>query len=59
MFIGLYPPGCVDCPPEVLSRSQDLAEGLPGGSVVKNLPANAGDTGPTPDLGRSHVPRDS
>ena len=28
---------------------------FPGGSVVKNLPANAGDTGSSPDLGRSHM----
>ena len=27
--------------------------GFPGGSVVKNLPANAGDTGLFPGLGRS------
>ena len=27
--------------------------GLPGGSVVKNLPANAGDMGSILDLGRS------
>ena len=27
---------------------------FPGGSVVKNLPANAGDTGSIPGLGRSH-----
>ena len=27
--------------------------GLPGDVVVKNLPANAGDTGPIPGLGRS------
>ena len=27
--------------------------GFPGGSVVKNLPANAGDTGLIPRLGRS------
>ena len=27
--------------------------GFPGGSVVKNLPANAGDTGSVPELGRS------
>ena len=26
--------------------------GFPGGSVVKNLPANAGDAGSTPGLGR-------
>ena len=27
--------------------------GFPGGLVVKNLPANAGDPGSTPGLGRS------
>ena len=27
--------------------------GFPGGSVVKNLPANAGDVGLIPELGRS------
>ena len=29
--------------------------GLPGGPVVKKLPANAGDTGSIPDLGRYHM----
>ena len=33
------------------------AWGFPGGSVVKNLPANAGDTGLIPGLGRSHLLR--
>ena len=28
--------------------------GSPAGSVVRNLPANAGDTGLIPDLGRSY-----
>ena len=28
---------------------------LPVGPVVKNLPGNAGDTGSTPGLGRSHM----
>ena len=28
------------------------ARGFPGGSVVKNLPANAGDTGLNPESGR-------
>ena len=32
-------------------------EGLPGGSVVKRAPANAGDMGSSPGLGRSHMPR--
>ena len=31
--------------------------GFPGGAVVGNLPANAGDTGSGPGLGRSHMPR--
>ena len=29
--------------------------GFPGGAVVKNPPANAGDTGSSPGPGRSHV----
>ena len=32
-------------------------EGFPGGAVVKNPPANAGDTGSSPGLGSSHLPR--
>ena len=31
--------------------------GFPGGAVVGNLPANAGDTGSSPGLGGSRVPR--
>ena len=31
--------------------------GFPGGAVVENLPANTGDTGSSPGLGRSRVPR--
>ena len=34
-----------------------LILGFPGGAVVENLPANAGDTGSSPGLGRSHIPR--
>ena len=30
---------------------------FPGGPGVKNPPANAGDTGPIPDLGRPHMPK--
>ena len=33
--------------------------GFPGGAVVENLPANAGDTGSSPGLGGSHMPRSS
>ena len=31
--------------------------GFPGGAVVENLPANAGYTGSSPGLGRSHMPQ--
>ena len=31
--------------------------GFPGGAVVKNPPASAGDTGSSPGPGRSHMPR--
>ena len=30
--------------------------GFPCGSVVKNPPANKGDMGLTPNLGKAHVP---
>ena len=30
--------------------------GFPGGAVVENLPANAGDAGSSPGLGGSHMP---
>ena len=34
---------------------KSTGEDFPGGAVVKNLPANAGDTGSSPGLGRSHM----
>ena len=34
----------------------DISRGFPGGSVVKNPPANAGDMGSVPNSGRSHMP---
>ena len=34
-----------------------LLRGSPGGAVVENLPANAGDTGSSPGMGGSHMPR--
>ena len=33
-----------------------MVPGFPGGTVVKNPPANAGDTGSSPGPGRSHMP---
>ena len=35
------------------------SRGFPGGAVVKNPPANAGDTGLSPGPGRSHMPRNN
>ena len=37
------------------SRSNE--RDFPGGTVVKNPPASAGDTGLSPGPGRSHMPR--
>ena len=39
--------------PPIKRPSRDF----PGGTVVKNLSANAGDTGSIPSPGRSHMPR--
>ena len=39
---------------EIDSRIQD--RGFPGGAVVKNQPADAGDKGSIPGPGRSHMP---
>ena len=41
------------------SKSKEQVVGFPGGAVVENLPANAGDMGSSPGLGRSHMPRSS
>ena len=39
------------------SRVKNACAGFPGGAVVKNPPANAGDTGSSPGPGRSHMPQ--
>ena len=38
-------------------RIKKLPKGFPGGAVVENPPAGAGDTGSSPGLGGSHMPR--
>ena len=43
----------------VLVTYKTLIWGFPGGAVVESLPANAGDTGSSPGLGRCHMPRSS
>ncbi|KAJ8786117.1 hypothetical protein J1605_006551 [Eschrichtius robustus] len=40
-----------------MPNSKVIPGGFPGGTVVMNLPASAGDMGSSPGLGRSHMPR--
>ena len=40
-------------------RNKKFFQDFPGGAVVKDPPANAGDTGSSPGPGRSHMPRRS
>ena len=39
-----------------VATKRNTIQGFPGGSVEKNLPAKSGDTGLSPDPGRSHMP---
>ena len=48
-LLGIYP--------EKTIIQKESCGAFPGGTVVKNLPANAGDTGSSPGLGRSLMPR--
>ena len=43
---------------EIIPMSQRFrSRDFPGGAVVKNPPANAGDMGSSPGPGRSHMPQ--
>ena len=42
-----------------VKKLKNKKEDFPGGAVVKNPPASAGDTGSSPGPGRSHMPRSS
>ena len=42
---------------EDLNGTERLNRDFPGGAVVKNPPANAGDMGSSPGPGRSHMPQ--
>ena len=47
-----------ECSAPLIIREMQIKtamRGFPGGTVVENLPANAGDTGSSPGLGRSHM----
>ena len=39
------------------SWTKQTPRGFPSGEVVESPPANAGDTGSSPGLGRFHMPR--
>ena len=47
-LLGIYPEKTI---------VQRESWGFPGGVVVGSLPVNAGDTGSSPGLGGSHMPR--
>ena len=51
-----------DCTETIINQlladsSKPYQRDFPGGAAVENLPANAGDTGSIPGLGRSHMLR--
>ena len=41
----------------ITADSENRRRDFPGGAVVKNPPANAGDAGSSPGPGRSHMPQ--
>ena len=41
---------------KIMNKQKSPSRGFPAGAVVENLPANAGDMGSSPGLGRSHMP---
>ena len=53
---ALRTPGSVDHTLRTTALKKQFG-GFPGGAVVKNPPANAGDSGSSPGLKRSHMPR--
>ena len=65
--LGIYPPEMKRYPTQILyinvhsniiQNHQKLeTRDFTGGTVVKNLPVNAGDMDLIPGLGRSHMPR--
>ena len=53
----LNPNATTSVRPHLISPDQEWSsQGFPGGAVVESLPANAGDMGSSPGLGRSHMP---
>jgi len=42
---------------DIFHLKVEINRGFPGGSIVKNLPTNAGDMGSIPGSGRFHMPQ--
>ena len=59
IFHGMDPPFCLPVHPlmDISFTFKKIFRDFPGGAVVKNPPANAGDTGSSPGPGRFHMPR--
>ena len=54
MILFIY---CLVTTSELYFKVKKKYWGFPGGAVVESLPANAGDTGSSPGLGGSRMPR--
>ena len=52
--VSAYLSGAVLDTGDLIGEQEPSVEDFPGGPVVKNLPANVGDTGSIPVSGRSH-----
>ena len=57
LFIHLPTEGPLGCFKVLAVKNKTASWDFPGGSVVKNPPANAEDMGSIPGAGRSHRPR--
>ena len=54
-LLGIYPEKIIL--QKETKKKRERHRDFPGGAVVKNLPANAGDPGSSPGPGRSHMPQ--
>ena len=52
--VSAYVSGAILDTGDLIGEQESSMEDFPGGPVVKNLPANVGDTGSIPGLGKSH-----
>ena len=57
LHISIHPNGSRRSENPMMTFKRRMTGKFPGGAVVKNPPANAGDTGSSPGPGRSHMPQ--